>query len=182
VERSRQLIGQGRFQENDDLLWVAASEHPKSAEIAVRLASTMAVRIGKSEVAAEWADRAAALAPDDPRILWLTAEVLFNVGRIEEARVRLKATLDVADESFPHVLDCVHLGGLIAWKRDKLDSAEEMLRVAFEETPETPGFAKDLVRFYEEQDRLEDAARVAQVGLQHSPDDEVLARYAGGES
>lgn len=178
VERSLQLTKQGRLEENHDLLWVAAREHPDNAEIALRLGQALTYRQGMSEAAAEWADQAASLAPQDPVILLQTAAILLRIGKVEQARERLIAAHALADETFPLAVDLVHLAGLVAWKRGELAKAEHGLVAAFEEAPEIPGHATALVRFFEEQGRTADAAQVGRVGLEHFPDDETLKGYA----
>lgn len=172
LERSDELARADRHQENLALLTDALGQHPDEPEVALRAA---AAYHGEDDGQTERLPRhAVALAPDDPIVLTRAGFMMLDLGLTDQALEWSRHAQERADADFPLVFDLVHLGGKIALARDEPEVAERLLRLAFENQPETLGHGRYLAALLEAQSRDEEALEVVEEALVHRPEDRDL--------
>jgi len=158
LERSDALTRAGRHDEHLELMREAVRRFPDQDEVLIRAAAAHVMEA--PEEAARLAVRAVTLAPGDPAMLTRAASVAFALERYEQATAWVKDATARADGDFPLAFDLIHLGGKLAIVRGDDEHAEQLLRAAFEQEPETPGHAEVLAGLLEERGRPREALAV----------------------
>ncbi len=172
LERSRELTRADRHQENLTLLSEALERHPDEPELVLTAATAY---FGEDEAQTERLMRhAVELAPDDPTVLTRAGFMALDRGFTDDALAWSRQAYDHADDDFPFVFDLVHLGGRIALARENAEVAERLLRLAFDNQPESFGHGRFLAALLESQDRYEEALEVVEETRRHWPDDRTL--------
>lgn len=172
LERSRALSGADRNLENLALLRDALEEYPGESEVALRAAA--AYYGEENDEAERLVRRAVTLSPEDPAVLLRAASMMLDLGRTDDALALSKEAGNYADHDFPLVFDLAHLGGRIALVCEEHEIAEPLLRVAFDNQPESFGHGRFLAMLLEAQERDEEALEVVEEALRHRPDDRDL--------
>lgn len=162
------------------LLRGATERIPEDAELLLRTA----VAICRTDPAESrsYAQRAVAIAPEDPTLLFRSASLLFSLGDFDEARKYARRARSLATKDFPFLVDLIHLAGKLAEEKGNHADAEKALLIAFTEAPATIGHGRALAEFYLGRGRLAEALDVASEALRHLEDDEALQDLRAGIS
>jgi len=172
LARSIELTRAGRHEEHLVLMRAALARYPGELEVVIRAAGAYVV--DAPEEAAELAREAVKLAPEDPATLTRAASVMFYLGRLEEARELLIRAVARADEDFVLAFDLAYLSGQLALAGGDEDKAEELLQLAFDNQPETPGHGFALAGLLDHRGEYERALEVVEEALRHRPGDQFL--------
>jgi hypothetical protein len=98
LEQAQEAATARRFEESEALARRAHEASPQSPEAAYRLALALH-RQNRGAEAAEWAQRAAELEPDEARALALAGDIYIRMGRFNSAARAYRAALD-REENF----------------------------------------------------------------------------------
>ena len=108
---------------------------------------------------------------DDPETLFRVASALWWEDETKECFRALRRLTEIVDEDFIFITDMLHLAGLIAREAGNDERAEQALRAAFEEAPESRGHGRWLAGLLVDHERYDEALDVVQVALEHRPGD-----------
>lgn len=114
--QGRLLVEQGALREGLGYLYRASVFDPKSASLA-REVSDLAGRLGDADSALEFANRAIALEPDNPRGLWLKGLAQFRLGKADSAL----ALFDAASSADTTEIDYARSLARTAEQLDRID-------------------------------------------------------------
>ncbi len=170
--RSNELAGAGRHEDNLALLQHALTRYPSELEVVIRAAGAHLSEA--PDEAARLARAAVERAPEDPEILTRAAFVMLATDHEDETRKYFARAARLIDDDFVFAFDLVYLGGKLALKAGDKDKAEELLTIAFENQPESPGYGKDLADLLFECGEHQRALEVADKALQHRSGDQNL--------
>lgn len=150
----------------------ALAQHPDELEIVIRAAGA---HIGEApNQAAELAERAVQLAPEDPSTLTRAAQVMLATARLDEARDLCGRASRSAGEGFTLAFDLAHLAGRVALGYGNEEKALELLQLAFDNQPETTGHASALADLLERRGEHARSLEVLEQAIRHRPKDRAL--------
>ncbi len=120
VERSVELAGAGRYEENDKFLRAGLARFPSAPEVHLH-AGAAALARGESAEAKRLAFRAVELAPEDPGVLTQAASLAFNLEELGDAERWIRHAADIAPDDFALAEHLAHLVGkcVSGWLRER---------------------------------------------------------------
>jgi Flp pilus assembly protein TadD len=172
ILKSRELLVEGRHQENFEILQQAVQRFPEDPEIRLLYATTL-IEFHPEEVASE-AAKAVALGPDNASILVRGGSLLLHRGDREAARSCVERAARLAPPDFALAGGLENLEGSLAALAGQDDLAEEKLRGAVGREPGNEPFARNLAVFLAERGRLREGAEVLNEALKHVGKQDVL--------
>lgn len=158
VRHSRELLAEGRHQENLEFLEKARERHPGEAEIQL-LYATALLDTCPDEVASE-TKKAVELGSDDPIILVRAASLLLGRGEHQAARSCVGRARKLADPNFVLEGGLLNLEGNFAAFDENYIEAEEKMKAAMDIDPDFESFARDLARLLQVRGRETEALEV----------------------
>lgn len=177
IDRGLRLLAEKRRQEAHDFLEQAVQKFPDDPEIRMHYATSL-LAINPEDAVAE-AAKAIELDPDEPIRLTRAANMLFNMGQIDQARSYAARAKELARPDFLFYPALLNLDGHFAAIDGNDELAEERLRLAVEREPSGGMLAVDLAKFLAERDRQEEALEVIDEALTLTEHKEPLQRLRG---
>jgi Flp pilus assembly protein TadD len=176
VERGRRLQLERRSDEFFEFTSGAVEQFPDDPEIRIMYAVAL---VDHRPGEAPWqAGLAIKMEPDNPWRVVRAASLLFHLGEIDAARDYVRHAVQLAPEDFEFAPELANLGGMIAALDGDDQTAEHALRAALDAEPGRPDFARDLVRFLADRERLAEARAVLEQALKADPEDRALLELA----
>lgn len=176
VHESQRLVGEGRYEDNRELLQRTLRDDPDEVEIVLRTGLARATE--SPAEAARLARQAAQLEPEDPSTLMRASSLLLALEQLDEARALCARAMAAVEEGFGPVVALYHLAGRIAVLDGNLEVAEQLLRPPFEEQPDVAGYGEELAFLLESQERWDEALEVAERTLEQFPGDPEMRALA----
>jgi len=185
LARSDELLKEGRDAENTELLRAAAGWFPEDPYVHLR-AAVLVAAAGEVVEGKEQLRHAVRLAPDDPDVLTRAASQMLVLTEEEEAERWTRRAVTLAPDDFELAGHLSYLIGMVMIRHGLEDQAEQMFLQSFDVDPKMAVHGVTLASFFEVRGDPDEALKVVEAALQHSPGDADLKfireRLLGGSS
>lgn len=171
--RARELIGEVRYDEAADVLEQGIERYGAASVSQLMLAWCLHLA-GRREPALDWAGRAIEQDPEDPDAHWIQANILFELGRLEEASQAMWRVVELTPDDGRNYMQ-------LAWMqyRDReFAKTRELVELALERAPEDAWVQYTAGRIYDHHLRLRRAHAHYERALELEPGDEVRGDLA----
>lgn len=175
TKRAAALINAGKAAEARDLLQPAASK-PEAEAVLLYLYAASQRQAGDLEGAEATARRLRKAAPDDPRGMYVLAQVLEARGDMRGAEQALRDLLQ-RDPTDATALN--YLGYMFAERGEQLDEAVNLVQRALKEEPGNPSFLDSLGWAYFQQGKLDLADPPLTEAAEKMPNNSVILDHLG---
>jgi tetratricopeptide (TPR) repeat protein len=175
IARSRQLLAEGRHEENLKYLEEGVTER-FSDDAEIRLLYGTALLGPKPKVGVSEIVRAIALEPDNPEKLTRAAHLMYDMKQFDQARAYAKRAKELAPEDFVFGPELLSLESSFAALDGNDELAEEGLRLAVKREPKMEPLAFDLAKFLADRGRQAEALEVIDEALKRTKTTKYLER------